>query len=103
MMKIIMFQERFAGLVESGAKTQTIRQRRKVPIQPGDVLSLRKWTGSAYRSKQWEIKKVVCRAIQPVEICHPDALKVNGVVLRGEDRDKFAVADGFTEIGTNGA
>lgn len=49
---VIMFQSRFAALVESGAKCQTIRPRRKRVIEYGDVLDLRTWTGKPYRSKQ---------------------------------------------------
>jgi uncharacterized protein YqfB (UPF0267 family) len=57
MSRTIMFQPRFARLVESGAKTQTIRVKSKAkhprPLpKPGDFLSLREWEGKPYRSKQ---------------------------------------------------
>jgi hypothetical protein len=38
-MRVIMFQPRFAGLVEAGLKTQTIRKNARCKI--GDTLSLR--------------------------------------------------------------
>jgi hypothetical protein len=51
-MKVLMFQPRFAPLVEAGTKTQTIRPVRRRPIVVGDELSLRAWTGLPYRSPQ---------------------------------------------------
>jgi hypothetical protein len=42
-MPALDFQARFAPLVESGEKRQTIRKRRKRPIGVGQTLYL--WTG----------------------------------------------------------
>lgn len=51
-MRVLMFKEQFAEAVKSGTKLQTIRPPRKRPINVNDVLSLRKWTGRPYASKQ---------------------------------------------------
>jgi len=57
-----MFQPQFADLVKAGTKCQTIRPVRKNgPIRIGQPLSLRAWTGKPYRSKQVELRQVICR------------------------------------------
>jgi hypothetical protein len=54
-----MFKPRFARLVETGEKLQTIRPMPKRLPEIGDHLSLREWTGKPYRSKQ----RTLCEAI----------------------------------------
>lgn len=96
-MSVIMFQDRFAELVLSGAKRQTVRRVRKRPIKPGDSLSLRKWSGAAYRTKQIPLKEAVCVSVNNVRI---DKGKIQ-VLCSSEnpsrivDLDSFAKADGF--------
>jgi hypothetical protein len=63
-MRVIMFQDRFAELVRGGDKCQTIRWSAR--CRPGDVLSLRRWTGKPYRSKQETLREAVCTAVSPV-------------------------------------
>lgn len=68
---VYCFQPRFAELVASGAKRQTIRGERKDGLSPapGDVLSLRAWVGLPYRSKQRLLRsEEVCVAVGTVEI-----------------------------------
>ncbi len=65
---VILFQDRFARLVERGVKRQTIRPHRKRPIRVGDRLSLRRWSGKAYRSKQVVLREGVCKEVWPINI-----------------------------------
>lgn len=91
---ILMFQPRFARLVESGEKLQTVRPVRKRPIFPGDMLSLREWTGAPYRSKQRLLGESPCIGVSPVDI------KQWGVLVRtaGFDAELFAKRDGFSNF-----
>jgi hypothetical protein len=45
-----MFQDRFADKVRDGRKLHTIRKTARCKV--GDTLSLRRWSGTPYRSKQ---------------------------------------------------
>lgn len=65
---VVMFQPRFAALVESGAKLQTIRPWRVRMIDVGDVLDLRTWTGLPYRSKQRKLREAMVCEKKPVLI-----------------------------------
>lgn len=99
-MKVIMFQPRFAALVMSGAKRQTIRPRRRHQIQVGDTLSLREWIGKPYRSKQREIRTAVCSNVSEIRITEPIGLTQglaigHWIIAIGIARDQFARADGF--------
>lgn len=97
-MKVIMFQERFAPLVESGAKCQTIRPMRRNPVRVGDAVSLRAWTGRAYRSKQRVLREVIVLKVERVSVL------VSGI-WTGPEEDRrlttlphqFAKADGFAD------
>lgn len=95
-MRVILFQERFSSQVLTEDKLQTIRK--KARCKPGDVLSLRIWTGKPYRSQQWEMHKRICRKVTPVKLYFRKDGKFiverDGREVR--DRDKFAKADGFT-------
>jgi hypothetical protein len=87
-----MFKPRFAPLVETGAKLQTIRP---VPVrrpQPGDIISLRAWEGAPYRSKQRVLREAKVTAVLDV------LLTESGIILGLlplEAADGFAKADGF--------
>lgn len=88
-LRVVMFQPRFARLVEAGEKWQTIRPKRKIPVRAGDRLSLREWTGLPYRSKQRQLRdETVC---ERVELFTLDVMRVRA------DRDDFARADGFED------
>lgn len=84
-MRVILFQDKFAELVRSGAKKQTIR--RKSRCKPGDELSLRKWSGKPYRSKQETICNSVCTRVQEVRIYEGPATETSEILAR---------ADGFS-------
>lgn len=95
-MRVILFQSRFAPLVQSGQKTQTIRK--KARCKPGDQLSLRQWSGRPYRSKQEELKDGVCTSVSTVSIGH--GLDENGISINGEElnvhgQSLLAQLDGF--------
>jgi hypothetical protein len=65
---------------------QTIRRRAR--CRPGDVLSLRRWTGKPYRSKQEILRESVCSALTPIQINRW------GIPCVADD-DKLARRDGF--------
>lgn len=79
-MRVIMFQDRFAELVRTGAKTTTIRAAAR--CKPGDMLSLRRWSGQPYRSKQTVLREAVVESISRVyigEFCGLVKMLVDGV------------------------
>lgn len=86
-MRVLMFKDRFASLVESGEKTRTIRKHAR--CKPGDTLSLRQWTGRPYRSKQRVLRTAICRNVVPVLI-------VPGT--SGAAFEDLAKADGFSSF-----
>lgn len=97
-MAVLMFKEQFAAKVLDGTKRQTIRPRRKRPIKPGDSLSLRKWSGAAYRSKQVRLIDAVCEKVQTIHIgdyTREFVFVVDGQRLIQEQWAKLARADGF--------
>ena len=99
-MRVIMFQDKFAPKVRDGSKCQTIRKAAR--CKAGDTLSLRRWTGKPYRSKQEILREVVCESAEPVLILRPpgEATAAVGLnVIRGGDMDAFARADGFADFG----
>ena len=96
-----MFKDRFAPLVRSGQKLQTIRPIRKRPILTGDLLSLRRWTGKAYRSKQEELAVGRCLAVCWITIgcpedSYPDGILIDGIRMDTAERAAIARADGFS-------
>jgi hypothetical protein len=103
-MRVITFQDRFAELVRLGTKTQTIRKSAR--CKPGDTLSLRRWTGKPYRSKQEALRTVVCSEVVPIRIEQVvpgwwlTGVAVNGRWLTGEQRDELAIEDGFVNFET---
>jgi hypothetical protein len=101
-MRVIMFQHRFADLVESRQKRQTIRALGK-PHHPapfaGQELSLRKWADKPYRSPQVRLgPNETCVSVHPVFIgIIRDRFEVRVDHEPVEDLDTFAKADGFTD------
>lgn len=101
-MRVIMFQDRFADLVRSGAKTTTIRKS-NWHIKPGKALSLRRWTGKPYRSKQEILREAVCRSVKGIHISETGCVietipgYSGGFTERGHEND-IARRDGFTSF-----
>src|SRR4051812_24376838 len=97
-MIVLMFQPRFAPLVESGKKRQTIRPTRKRPIKTGDRLSLRTWTGKPYRSKQQYLLTSVVTRTQRIEIwTEGGIIAIDGQRLDFDRMLNMAQADGFND------
>lgn len=96
-MRVLMFQPFFATLVEYGTKNQTIRAQARCKV--GDTLSLRRWKGKDYRSKQEILKTARCTAIAPIQIgTGPagDEIMLEGIVCDTDVRAELARADGFS-------
>jgi hypothetical protein len=101
-MRVIMFQDRFVDKVRSGAKTTTIRTS-DWHIKPGTVLSLRRWTGKPYRSKQEILREAVCVSVEGIHIskigCAVETIPgySGGFTERGHEND-IAKQDGFASF-----
>ncbi|WP_157837108.1 ASCH domain-containing protein [Geminisphaera colitermitum] len=99
-----MFKPRFAALVESGAKLQTVRPKPKRMPQAGDAISLRCWTGLPYRSKQRVLREatisqvseivIAAEGISPIRV---EPLGTSGALNYWPSPDVFAHADGFAD------
>jgi hypothetical protein len=96
-MRVILFQPRFAELVRSGAKTQTIRKTAR--CAEWDKLSLRRWTGKPYRSKQEVIFDTVCVQVRRVALLNVVGcgftICLDGYGLPQDRAEQFARSDGF--------
>lgn len=99
-MKVLMFKPQFAEAVEAGTKRQTVRPRRKNPIEPGDELSLRKWTGLPYRSPQILLRTAICAIVRDITITRHGFAIIDGIVMPDAEQEEFARADGFTDSDT---
>lgn len=99
-MKVLMFQPRFAPLVKSGAKLQTIRPTRKQPLKPDEIVSLRQWAGRPYRSPQIELRtaKIVGVGTVAIDDCREILVNLDKRVLRFEELHDFATRDGFSSM-----
>lgn len=99
-MPTLMFKDRFAELVIDGRKRQTIRPTRKRPIKVGDKLSLRKWSGAAYRTPQVKLLDVTCHAVVTIRIDterYDDAVMiVDGRRISLSEQIMVAMNDGFS-------
>lgn len=94
-MVAINFQPRFAPLVESGEKRQTIRKvSRHTPTKGG---KLQLYTGQ----RQKDCRKLlavdpVCVNVREVEIdCNNRTVSIEGEKLKRREATEFAIADGF--------
>lgn len=89
-----MFQPRFAPLVKSAIKRQTVRRlpkRERDMPEVGDRISAREWMGDPYRSKQRPLIEGVITEVEPISIEY-DYITVN---TNSEPCESFAIADGF--------
>jgi len=94
-----MFKPQFAGLVERGEKTQTVRPTPKRMPKTGDHISLRAWSDKPYRSKQKMLAEGIITHVDRIEITNDGVtlLPESSVNLRVQvPRGSFAVADGFS-------
>lgn len=94
-----LFKPRFADLVESGRKLQTVRPVPKRMPRVGDIIDARRWEGLPYRSKQVSLLRAWVTRVELVEI----TLYGVGVWDAGRNEwthdefvpEEFAEADGF--------
>lgn len=94
-MRVILFQDRFQSKILNGSKKNTIRKT-AFRCKPGDTLSLRRWTGKPYRSKQEIIVNTECSAVSTVYLNY-DKVVLNNNLLSKSLMDKFATNDGFED------
>lgn len=91
-----MFMERFAPLILSGAKRQTIRPIPKTMPEVGDKESWRKWSSRPYNSPQIELAQVELIGVFPITILitsHRSRVVIDGCIQT--DLEGFAQKDGF--------
>jgi len=96
-MRVLLFKSRFAPLVKSGIKRQTIRCAAR--CKAGDTLSLRCWTGLPYRSKQELLRDATCSDVVPVIITRA-GIRFNFPSCGPSDADpsdSMAETDGFSD------
>jgi uncharacterized protein YqfB (UPF0267 family) len=91
-MRVIMFKDRFRELILSGEKSHTIRK--KARCRPGDVLSLRSWTGRPYRSKQETFATRICSEVIALSMDEGRVL-MDGVPVAKAMQEALAKKDGF--------
>lgn len=87
-------------MVTEGTKPHTIRPKRKRPIKVGDKLSLRKWSGSAYRSKQIVLRESSCVRVSDFMIFKPrnasPSILIDGLAQNARAAEVLAFNDGFS-------
>jgi hypothetical protein len=92
-----MFQDRFADKVRDGSKPHTIRKTARCKV--GDTLSLRRWSGKPYRSKQELLRTETCIGVHPVRIENVPgrgfAVVANGYGMTQTEIERLALDDGF--------
>jgi hypothetical protein len=88
------FKKQFAGLVEEGVKTQTIRQMRKRPIRVGDDLYL--FTGLR-TSKCRKLMTTIATEVIAISI-DQDEVVLGCDPLRRDQVYELARADGFESV-----
>jgi len=93
---IYLFKPEFCDDVQSGKKTQTIRLPRKRKPRPGDLISLRKWEGTPYKSKQVRLAIGQALNLSKIEILACPAV-VNGrradVYINGNHQSDMQLGD----------
>jgi hypothetical protein len=91
-MGIYNFQKRFVPMILSGAKTQTIRARRRYPDRTGDMLHL--YTGLRQKGAKL-LKRARCIQIQRITITRRQCVLIDGDLLMADECDALAKLDGF--------
>ena len=84
-------------MVESGAKTQTIRKVRKYPIKVGDTLYL----NTGMRTKQFRrLRETECTGVKGIHIIRGGIIDVHLGFVRQNTRQclELALADGFIDF-----
>jgi hypothetical protein len=94
-MRVLMVNNRFAPMILSGRKTQTIRKTAR--CGPGDLLSLRRWAGVPYRTPQLKISDAWCTWLSAI-VVDKDQLMLDFRPLSLPDATAFAWKDGFDSL-----
>lgn len=93
-----MFKPRFAPLVKSGQKRQTVRPWPKRVPQRGDIIDCREWAGKPYRSKQRRLREADIFNVRVIRIRNLKSYVLDGIkVDLPRDLNAFAKADGFAD------
>lgn len=108
-MGLYNFKARFVPLIESGAKTHTIRELRKHPSKPGDLLYL--YEGLRTKRARRILPPVPCLKVEQIEVSRrlldgaviPRAIvgftvKIDGQSLSADGIEAFARRDGFRDF-----
>jgi len=96
-----LFKPQFAELVEQGRKLQTVRPTPKRRPAPGDLISLRCWTGAPYRGKQRGLREATIVAVKSITIgkrhfwIEGNEHFAGATITHPSALDDFARADGF--------
>ena len=99
-----VFKPRFADLIRSGVKRQTIRPMPKILPKVGDIIDCRQWSGLPYRSKQIRLGEYEVVEVGTVFLSvRAFVIHLNGRAFSSYKdtymaRD-FAQADGFDTFG----
>jgi hypothetical protein len=100
---LLGFKRQFAGFVEEGSKTHTIRSHRKIPIKVGDRLD-------CYVDPRQKTMRLLgrwpCVKVEPIRIVaipKRDAawelsISINGITLDHDEAVAFAWRDGFRPV-----
>jgi len=91
-MRVIMFKNQFKNKILAGDKTSTIRKNAR--CKPGDILSLRCWTGKPYRSKHDAFAWALCSAATSITITEGEII-MSGIPVKKDMREAMARKDGF--------
>ncbi|MCC7375376.1 MAG: ASCH domain-containing protein [Verrucomicrobiales bacterium] len=96
-MRYLMFESRFAALIVAGIKTSTVRREFRA-CSVGEPVSLRAWSGMAYRSPQRELAQVTITCVAPFLAAGGSApIMIGGRALTKHDRDILARKEGFRD------
>ena len=94
------FKKFFAPQIEDGTKTHTIRGHRRRHAHPGEQLQL--FTGMRTIHCRKIIDDPICRQVLPIVIMSTDLIdagiayiEINGMPLRRDEIEAFAISDGF--------
>lgn len=101
-MALLNFHSSFAPLVESGQKRQTIRARRKRPVEIGELLHF--YTGCRTKAARRLIEPQVCLLAVPIRMCWKQGryrsfeCVINGRKQTVSEIQHLALKDGFPDI-----
>lgn len=99
-MPALNFKAKWIPLILSGAKRQTIRETRKVPIKMGDTLYL--YTGQRTKTSTL-LLTTECVEVKKIElyiVCCPTErrVKIGNFILSREAKEQLAKDDGFNSF-----